>query len=153
MYIYCYIQIAPGKPEARQVGSDSLSLIWTKPKRFGPKDYFQVSYKEVNGRWKVKNDEYPTATADLTDMKANTTYVFRVRVVYQDSEGPYSDESKDVHTKVSPAERLVPFSTCASKGNPSPTVYTVPFTELSAARNVSAKTRKIEIGMPKQIEY
>lgn len=69
-----------------------------------------------------------------------------MRVVYENGEGPYSEESDKILTSDSPASRIVQFSVAKTKGNPSPTKYALPVTENRSARNEKAKTKKFEVG-------
>ncbi|XP_045203650.2 uncharacterized protein LOC123556762 [Mercenaria mercenaria] len=138
----------PGKPRASDVLADAITLLWDAPSKFGDDDYYQVSYKDLDHekKWKFFQGEFKTTTALLSDLKSNTAFIFRVRVVYEDSEGPYSEESDKILTLDSPASRIVKFSVEKEKGNPSPAKYALPTTEIRAARNERAKTKKFEIG-------
>lgn len=71
--------------------------------------------------------------------------MFRVRVVTEDSEGLYSPQSDELTTLPSLAHELRNFSECV-RGETSPSIYTIPITEIADARNENAKTRKMEIG-------
>lgn len=97
-------------------------------------------------KWKFLSDEYKSSTVVLRDLKSNTAFLFRVRVVYEDGEGPYSEESDRIQTSDSPASRIVMFSLEKEKGDPSPTKYVLPMTEDKMARNEQAKTKKFEVG-------
>lgn len=108
--------------------------------------YLQVTYKDVDnaGRWQFRPEEHTCATAVLDDMKSNTKFIFRVRVVYEDGEGPYSPPSDEYVTAKSPASRIVEFANVLEKGPPSK--HALPITEIRNARNPTAKTKKFEIG-------
>ncbi|WAQ96193.1 hypothetical protein MAR_028883 [Mya arenaria] len=144
----------PGKPIAADISSDSLTLFWNKPERFGPNDYFQISYKELNreGKWRVYHGEYTASTVKLENLKSNARFVFRVRVISIDEEWPYSPLSDEIQTETSPASRIVEFSVLLTDeehrndNNWSPDVYALPLTEVKEARNALAKTRKFEVG-------
>lgn len=136
----------PGKPTVHDIKSDTLTVSWLKPTSFGKQHYYQLSSKEMpDGKWKIINEEYETSTADLTDLKADTQYRFRVKVVTPSEEGPYSPESDVIKTSVSPARELVEFCIPTRTGNPN--IYAIPLTELANSRNSKAKTRKMEIGI------
>lgn len=98
------------------------------------------------GKWKFYAGECERATKDVTDLKSNTEYIFRVRVVHQNGEGQYSEDSDVIKTVHSPAADLVNFSTIVRKGKPSPSVYGVPTTEVANARDPNNKTRRFEVG-------
>ncbi|WAQ94890.1 LOW QUALITY PROTEIN: hypothetical protein MAR_007361 [Mya arenaria] len=85
-------QDRPGKPRVSDIGSDTVTLSWEKPTVFGSGDYFQIGYKDLNGgkKWRFDHEK---STVRLTNLKSDTRFVFRVRMVYDDIEGPYSEES------------------------------------------------------------
>lgn len=141
-------QNCPGKPRPSDVLSDTVTLSWRKPSKFGSDDYYQVSYKDLdNGnKWSFYQDEFNSSTAVLCKLKSNTRFIFRVRVVYQNGEGPYSNESDTIRTLESPASRIVQMSALNEKGNPSPSIYALPVTEEREARNEIAKTKKFKLG-------
>ena len=129
-------QNIPGKPQAHRVGSNEIELHWSPPTEFGNEDYYQLSYKERQGKWKFDNDEFPTATAQLQGLKAHAPYIFRFRVVTPGGEGPYSEESDEITTKQSLGKCLVGFATLKVDQNPAK--YAIPLTELQQARNAQA---------------
>ena len=141
-------QECPGKPRASDVLADTITLAWDPPSKFGDDDYYQISYKDLDHekKWKFYQGEIRESTVILRDIKSNTAFIFRVRVVYEDGEGPYSEESEKILTSDSPASRIVKFSTIKEKGNPSPSKYALPITEIRQARNEKAKTKKFEVG-------
>ncbi|WAQ96119.1 hypothetical protein MAR_028809 [Mya arenaria] len=144
----------PGQPTVTDISSDSLTLFWNKPERFRPNDYFQIAYKELNseGKWRIYHGEYTESTVKLENLKSNARFVFRVRIVSIDGEGPYSPQSDEIQTESSPASRIVDFSVLLTDeehqkdNNWSPDLYAIPLTEVKEARNDSAKTRKFEVG-------
>lgn len=73
-----------------------------------------------------------------------------MRLVSQHGEGPYSEESDEIQTQQSPAFKLVSFSLLTREGKPS--IYAIPLTEVKGARNTTAKTRKLEIGMTVHVD-
>lgn len=85
--------------------------------------------------------------AEVRGLKSKSKYVFRVRVAYADNDGPYSPESNEFVTVVSPASRIVESLQQGEKSNHSPVIYTVPLNEIKGGRNEGAKTKKYEIGM------
>ncbi|XP_052232780.1 uncharacterized protein LOC127845722 [Dreissena polymorpha] len=145
----------PGRPTALEVTSDSIMLSWTKPSFFEEGDYFQICYKDVmqGAKWKVYTGEFTECTQVLTDVRSNTEFVFRLRVVCNDGEGPYSEESDVIKTHVSTASRLVGFSVRLGAEAVSPIRYALPMCEVKGARNGKAKTRKFEVGSPKDANW
>ncbi|XP_053391493.1 uncharacterized protein LOC128554263 [Mercenaria mercenaria] len=140
-------QDVPGKPNCTDAMADSVTLTWDMPKDYGEHDYFQISFKEVDKtKWAFFPKECERANAVVNSLKPDTKYIFRVRVVHPDGEGKYSKDSDVIKTIVSPAAKLVDFSTVIQPGKPSPTVYGIPISEIANTRNVIAKTRKFEVG-------
>ncbi|XP_045207826.2 uncharacterized protein LOC123559790 [Mercenaria mercenaria] len=140
----------PGKPFASDIRADSLTLSWEPPACFEETHYYQISYKDVDtgGKWKFHAGEHYKTTAILTDLKSNTKFIFRVRVVYEDGEGAYSPISDEYITSNSPASRIIEFARIVEKGEPSPSKHALPIVETRDARNAVAKTKKFEIGSP-----
>ncbi|KAK3090164.1 hypothetical protein FSP39_009640, partial [Pinctada imbricata] len=137
----------PGKPVARKCKSDSITLSWRVPNDFQEGDYYQIRFKNIDGgKWRFYEEQPSEGSIVMTKMKANTKFVFQVRVVHDDMEGPYSPVSDEVHTKLSPANRLFSYSTLTRKGTPD--LYRLPLTENKNARNSGAKTRKFDLGAP-----
>ncbi|WAR30914.1 hypothetical protein MAR_033456, partial [Mya arenaria] len=138
----------PGKPISSEAGSDFIDLSWGEPLNFQDGSYFQVLMKDVdpNSKWKFYNKEFTTASGKIEDINSNTKFVFRVRVVHEHGEGPYSPESDVIITFPSPASRIVYFSTKVEGENP--TTYALPLTEHRAARDVIAKSRQFILGSP-----
>jgi len=146
-----YDTVTPGKPVAGAIKANSLELSWKKPDAFEAGDTYQVRYKDLDagGKWKFIPQEYTSSTVTLTDLKANTKFIFQVRMIKDDEEGMYSEVSDEVFTDVSPGTRLQNFSKLVNSGTPS--LYALPLTELREARCVPAKSRKFEIGSPPQV--
>ncbi|XP_052820940.1 uncharacterized protein LOC128246597 isoform X2 [Mya arenaria] len=143
----------PGKPRASDIGSDTVTLSWEKPADFRQSDYFQIGYKDLNGgrKWRFYQGEFTESTVRLTNLKSDTKFVFRVRV-YDDIEGPYSEESDEIVIASSLASRLVNYAVRVDDGDSAPALYALPMTEVAKARNQNARTRKFEIGTrPKHI--
>ncbi|KAH3772282.1 uncharacterized protein LOC127846401 [Dreissena polymorpha] len=134
----------PGRPEAFDITSDSLTLSWTKPALQADGDYFQIEYKELiqGSKWKTFTGEFTESTQILTNLKSETEFVFRVRALQCDGEGPYSEESAVVKTHISTASRLIGFSVRLDEETTSPIRYALPMCEVKEARNSRAKTRK-----------
>ncbi|XP_052789510.1 uncharacterized protein LOC128223990 isoform X1 [Mya arenaria] len=140
--------IQPGKPVLIEAGSDFIVLSWDPPANFQDGNYYQVSMKDVdqNSKWKFYNKEFTTASGKIEDIKSNTKFIFRVRVVHEHGEGSYSPESGVIITFPSPASRIVDFSTKVDGQNP--TTYALPVTENRTARDETAKSRQFWLGSP-----
>ncbi|XP_053374219.1 uncharacterized protein LOC123543430 [Mercenaria mercenaria] len=80
----------------------------------------------------------------LIGLKSKTKYTFRVRVIHEGDEWPYSKQSEVIETKESMAATLVGQSRLAKRGTPS--VYSLPAKEDTNARNSEKKTKKYELG-------
>ncbi|KAH3768560.1 uncharacterized protein LOC127845594 isoform X1 [Dreissena polymorpha] len=143
----------PSRPTAHSVTSDTLTLAWTKPTQFEEGNYFQIGYKESESNWRIYSGEFTECTQVLTNIKCNTEYIFRVRAVYSDGEGPYSKESAVVKTPNSAAFRLCEVSVRSDDGVTPPFRYALPMREITEARNVKAKTRKFVLGSPKDTDW
>ncbi|WAQ94888.1 hypothetical protein MAR_007359 [Mya arenaria] len=128
-------QDRPGKPLASDIGSDTVTLSWEKPANFRNCDYFQIGYKDTNGakKWRFYHGEFTESTIRLTNLKSDTKFVFRVRVVYDDIEGPYSEESEEIVIASSLASRLVNYAVRVDNGDNVPAMYALPMTELTKA--------------------
>ncbi|KAH3773428.1 uncharacterized protein LOC127844798 [Dreissena polymorpha] len=138
----------PGKPTAIEIKFDQVQLSWAQPIQFRERDCFEVSFKEnkPDTRWKVYGDSFSTCSCILVNLKTDTQYVFRVRVVYVDMEGPYSEESDIIQTPRSTASEMVEFSVRVGEQNIIPARYALPLKEIKAARNNTARTRKFVVG-------
>ena len=134
----------PGKPMARDIKSDSITLAWTTPTDFDTDDYYQIRYKAKGGKWRFFDEQPSVGTTVVTSLTADTVFVFQVRVVHDDMEGPYSPISDEFCTRKSPANILFGFSEKMRDGPPD--VYKLPVTENVTARNTTAKTKKFDLG-------
>ncbi|KAH3768530.1 uncharacterized protein LOC127845595 [Dreissena polymorpha] len=145
----------PGRPEAFDITSDSLTLSWTKPALQAERDYFQIEYKELipGSKWKTFAGEFTASTQILTNLKSETEFIFRVRAIQCDGEGPYSEESAVVKTHISTASCLIGFSVRLGEETKSPIRYALPMCEVKEARNSRAKTRKFEVGSPSDTDW
>ncbi|XP_052233570.1 uncharacterized protein LOC127846397 isoform X2 [Dreissena polymorpha] len=144
----------PGRPVASNIGSDTVTLSWTKPGRFKKGDYFQIGCRECNeSRWKICHDNIEENSYVLKNLKSKSSLVFRIRAIYCDFESNYSEESDVVTTPSSPASRMVEFSTVCGDKDRLPVSYSVPLNEIRSARNNNGKTRKFEIGSSRTSKY
>ncbi|XP_060557458.1 uncharacterized protein LOC132717894 [Ruditapes philippinarum] len=127
---------------------DTVTLTWDPPSTVRDGDCYQISYKDSSHgeNWVFYQGEFKTSTAILSNLKSNTDFVFRVRVVNEDGASPYSEQSDKIFTLESQASRLVHSSVLKEKGNPSPSIYALPLAEIREARNEQAKTNKFQLG-------
>ncbi|XP_053391498.1 uncharacterized protein LOC123541455 [Mercenaria mercenaria] len=142
-------KVIPGRPKASEILADAITLVWDAPTKFGDKDCYQLYFKDMGGdrKWKPYQGEYYTASANLSDLKSNATYIFRVRIIYDDGEeSPYSPESEEIQTAASLATRMLQKAKQVKGDDIPPIKYSIPLTEIVSARNKRAKTRKFEIG-------
>jgi len=137
-----------GKPWAMNVTNDSIDLNWEYVTDKSLVSRYQIRFKDVDKdfMWKILPNEFSDTPATISNLKADTKYVFQVQAVYDDDEGPYSETSDEIVTLQSPATRLLRHSLRVSDGEPA--VYALPLTEFRPARNEQAKTRKFSIGPP-----
>ncbi|WAR10123.1 TIF1A-like protein [Mya arenaria] len=137
----------PGQPFVTKIGSDALTLSWTKPKRFGSNDCFQVSLMDVRqNKWHVHIEYITGDNVDVSGLQSGSKYKFKVRTVYADGDGPYSVDSEVIETKRSPASSIINFACRLGDELDIPQSYVLPLTELRRARNTEVKTRRFEVG-------
>jgi hypothetical protein len=99
-----------------------------------------------NQRWRSYHGEIYEDSTEITGLKSDATYVFRVRVIYENGEeSPFSVESEEIRTAASLATKMLKRSKQVTSGT-SPNKYALPIKENIAARNVKAKTRKFKVG-------
>ncbi|XP_052248229.1 oocyte zinc finger protein XlCOF7.1-like isoform X2 [Dreissena polymorpha] len=139
----------PGRPSASNIGQDNITLAWTKPYFHKECDFYQVSFKKnyEGCKWRIYEEDFKRSTVELSNLDTECAYLFRVRGVYGDNEGPYSEISDVVITLKSQASKLLQFSQPHEhKKGVSPTKYALPTTQVQRARNGKLKIRKLEIG-------
>lgn len=119
-------------------------LVWTKSE--DQVDYYQIRYKSNDGqeKWKIAETDAAQNQTTISNLLANTVYVFQVRGVFQDQEGSYGPANDDVKTVESLATFLLRSSINVASGNPPK--YQLMAQELKSFRNSSAKTRKLILG-------
>jgi hypothetical protein len=126
--------------------SNNLILKW-EGVELCENDAYQMMYKEgQSGMWVYCKSNIVTTTYKIEGLHAETSYVFRVRVVnaFSGVEGKFSIESNPIITGKSQALGMKRLSTLIY-GKPN-AVYALPVTELKDARNTAAKTRKLKLG-------
>lgn len=75
---------------------------------------------------------------------AKTEYMFQVRGVFEDVEGPYSPVSDIIETRESLATHILGF--CKMLKDARPSKYLLPAEENIKARNENARTRQLIFG-------
>ena len=131
--------------------SDRVEICWRPPAYLEEEEYsYEVRYKEVNGKkWQRLETKSQDPKAVVTNLRAGTGYVFKVRVVYDDDEGPYGPESEEIRTIQSPALSIRQRSEAllGREGNmQTPQRFALSLTEIDAARSDEGKIRGFCIG-------
>jgi hypothetical protein len=100
-----------------------------------------------NQRWKLYHEEIQSDSTKITGLKSNATYVFRVRIIYENGEeSPFSLESDEIRTAASLATKMLQRSTLVTCDDNAAHRYALPIIENIDARNEKAKTKKFEVG-------
>lgn len=120
-------------------------MIWEKPAE--NVDHYQIRYKclDKSAKWKFTETDSNQNSVTLSGLMANKKYKFQVRGIFGDIEGPYGPESDSLWTRKSLATDLLDFSVSSTNSNPMK--YIPPTEENLKARNPSAKTRQLIIGI------
>lgn len=136
---------SPGQPCLQEVRSSSINLFWEKSAE--NVDHYQIRYKclDESAKWKFFETDSNQNSVTLSGLMANKEYIFQVRGIFGDLEGPYGPESKSIRTKKSLATDLLHLSKRSTNSNPQK--FIPPTEEISTARNPSAKTRQLIIGI------
>lgn len=136
---------SPGKPNASNIKSDSIELFWEKtPEKV---DHYQIRYKNKNGKgkWKFVETDSNENHVTISGLMANTSYIFQVRGIFDDQEGCYGPVNDTLKTLESLATTILGFCELKEKGSPSK--YQLPVEENLRARNKSARTRQLILGI------
>ncbi|XP_053384009.1 uncharacterized protein LOC123537493 [Mercenaria mercenaria] len=139
----------PGKPTVvGHVRVDSICLTWVSPKEVFQDHRYQLRFKETieGAKWSFYPQWAETSSVTLNNVKSNTEYVFQVRMVCEECEGPYSEVSDTVNTIESAAHQLLNFMYDVKLPDINIPLKKVPFSENIKARNVQGKTRKLVVG-------
>nr|XP_022290966.1 uncharacterized protein LOC111102491 isoform X2 [Crassostrea virginica] len=137
-------QKLPGKPFAKEIKSDSITLIWEKPQE--KLDIYQVRFNLRNRetKWKFAYVDIEDNYATIRGLVANSEYIFQVRAVYEEQEGPYGPVSDVIKTHESSATMFLKF--CVRQDNSTPARYLLPIVENVSARNKETRTRQMILG-------
>ena len=101
----------PGKPHATSVTHNSLVLSWGQP-QYGADSVqsYTITYRAEDdppGRWITQTSQSHLDHTEVTDLTAETTYLFKVRAdSASGTSGPYSETSDPIKTTSYPEELL-----------------------------------------------
>ena len=104
----------------------------------------RFTLKNGDAKWKFAATNVENNFFVITGLMAHTEYVFQVRGVYGDQEGPYGPISNVIETQESSATTFLPF--CQRLNKKSPSKYLLPVEENMRARNQNARTRQLHLG-------
>lgn len=100
-----------------------------------------------SAKWKFIETDSNETSVTLSGLMANEKYIFQVREIFGDIEGQYGPESELISTMKSLATDLLDFSIKSGNSNSNPIKYIPPTEENLKARNPTAKTRQLIIGI------
>lgn len=124
---------------------ESIECKWSKCK--GQVDFYEIRYKTDNKtdkeEWNYAKTDADESQITITGLMPNTMYTFQVRCLFEDQEGEYGPENDKMQTESLDAY-LSKISTRITKSSPSK--YQLSVQEMKDARNVTAKTRKLNLG-------
>lgn len=137
------------KPYSVDTKCDEITLTWGSESNLGEGYCFEIFYKEQNkGKFIAYKSEESCYfnTIDIRNLKPNTAYVFKVRIVHEESgdESPYSPLSDVILTEKSSISLLMDNAT-KIKTEPI-LLYQLPIEEDLYARNDRWHTRKFSYG-------
>ena len=142
----------PGAPywhNSRSVEeSDRLEICWQHPAVLAENKYsYEVRYKEVHTQtWMRFNTESSQPKTTITNLKPGTGYIFKVRVLYNDSEGPFGPESTEIKTIQSPAMAMKTGLRVVSGNGVLPEQLALPLVEDTTEISKEAEIRGFSIG-------
>lgn len=122
-----------------------MRLFWNKSNQ--PVDHYQIRFKVKNEnlKWKFTETDSDENNINISGLMAYTKYIFQVRGIFGDQEGPYGSVNEDIETTKSLATTLLDFSFLQNSTN-CPPIYLLPVQENENARNTSARTRQLTLG-------
>lgn len=135
---------APGKPVYVEVTASSILLNWSPPQSDIDFQHYEVKYRVSDEKqWRSKLTDGKETDLLFTDLKSKSTYLFRVRVVFEDGdEGPFSTVSDNIKTRSSPVESIKKQAVRLSAATPQ--TYQLPVKK-EFGSNPDARTRKCVI--------
>lgn len=148
-YSYYFFKY-PGKPKATDIKSDSIRLFWNKSVKQA--DHYQIRFKTKDGyiKWKITETDSDENNIMITGLMTNKNYLFQVRGIFGDQEGPYGPVSEDICTTKSLATTLLDFSVL-QRNTECPPIYFLPVEENKSARSTTARIRMLTLGKLKTI--
>lgn len=126
--------------------SNHLIVKW-EDTELGENEAYKVMFKEESiGKWKSCRSNTVKALMKMEGLQPQTTYVFRIKLINDTTgeERPFGPDSDPITTGESSALGMMKMSTMVYH-NPI-LVYALPVSEVKAARNEYAKTRKLYLG-------
>lgn len=110
-------------------------------------NHFQIRFKAKNGssKWKFITTDSDENSVNILGLMAYTKYVFQVRGIFGDQEGPYGPANEDIETKKSPATALLDPANLQSNTK-CPPIYVLPVKENKRAGNTTARTKQVTLG-------
>lgn len=120
-------------------------MLWEKS--WESVNHYQIRYKtnHENAKWKFIETDSNVNHITVSGLMANTKYIFQVRGIFGDQEGPFGPVNEDIETKKSLAIALLDRSKIQNKsGNLS--IHLLPVEENRNARNKCARTRQLILG-------
>lgn len=124
----------------------SVTLCWEKPRE--QFDCFQVRYKQkTDSKWKCVDTEDNSNWITIKELKGDKLYAFQVRGKFDDSEGPYGQKSDDITTPASSSAGMI--KSCICINTTPPKIYRIPLEENKNARNSTARTKQLILGLSK----
>lgn len=144
-WVFFFTFQPPGKPEVLNCTTESIGFQWSKCKE--QVDFYEIRYKADNKsykeEWNFAKTDADESQITITGLMPDTMYIFQVRGVFEDQEGEYGPENDEMHTESLNAY-LSKMSTRITESSPSK--YQLFVQEMKDARNVTAKTRKLNLG-------
>lgn len=120
-------------------------MLWRKCRKSVTQYQIRYRTKTENAKWKFIVTDSDENHITITGLMSNTKYIFQVREIFGDQEGPFGPANESIETMKFPATALLDFSKIQNKtGNPS--IYLLPVEENRNARNKSARTRQLIFG-------
>lgn len=98
----------PGKPYAPNQTSTTITLHWDNLKTDSEIEHFEVKYqRKGEKKWKRLETDGNINELEVTGLKSNSSYFFKVRAVFEDGdESSFSKTSGQIETTCSLAEKV-----------------------------------------------
>lgn len=144
-----FFQKRPGKPTPQKsLRANSVCISWAEPENLFEEHCYQLRYKELHSRkWTTHNEQLTKPSVTLNGLKSKSNFVFQVRMVDDENEGPYSEISDPVETIASAAEHLLNDMYDIENSKYKVQLKKIKVHENLKARNETGKTRKFVLGL------